>query len=44
LETAVKRYKDLNTFKFGPEELKYIEDIKKEIDVKDENLIYTLFI
>ncbi|MFZ2151220.1 MAG: hypothetical protein WAZ12_02545 [Candidatus Absconditicoccaceae bacterium] len=44
LETAIKKYKDLNTFKFGPEELKYINEIKKELDVKDEELIYTLFI
>lgn len=44
LETAIKRYKDLNTFKFWPEELKYINEIKKELNVKDEELIYTLFI
>lgn len=44
LETAIKRYKDLNTFKFWPEELKYINEIKKELNVNDENLIYSLFI
>ena len=44
LEQAIKRYKDLNTFKFWPEELKYIDEIKKELNVEEKDLIYPLFI
>lgn len=44
LEKTIERYKDLNTFKFWPEELKYIDKIKEELNVKDEDLIYPLFI
>jgi len=44
LEIAIKRYKDLNSFRFWPEELKYIDKIKKELDVKEDKLTYSLFI
>ena len=44
LENAIKRYKDLNTFKFGPDELKYIDEIKEKLNVNEKDLIYPLFI
>lgn len=44
LQEAIERYKELNTFKFWPEELKYIDDIKKELNIEDKDLIYPLFI
>lgn len=43
-ENAIKRYKDLNTFKFGPDELKYIDEIKEKLNINEKDLIYPLFI
>lgn len=44
LETAIKRYKELNTFKFWPEEQAFIEKIKSELNLDDDQIIYTMFI
>jgi hypothetical protein len=44
LEIALEKYKNLNIFKFWPEELKYIEEIKKELNIEENSAYFTLFI
>lgn len=44
LENAIKKYKDLNTFKLWPSELHLINEIKDELHISDEQALYPLFI
>ncbi len=44
LETAIQRYKDLNIFKLGPKEIHLIQQIKDELNITEDQILYPLFI
>jgi hypothetical protein len=44
LQSAIEKYKELNTFKFGPQELALIKEIKAELHITDDQLVFPLFI
>ena len=44
LESAVKKYKDMNFWKLGKEELALVPELKEELGINDNEVIYTLMI
>ena len=44
LESAVQKYKDMNFWKLGKEELSLVPELKKELGINDNEVIYTLMI